>query len=763
MNEFQTDNTQAQDIRLADYFRIIMQYRLIVILVFLFMVLAAFVATIRSPKIYRASTRILMETQQQSMFMLQAQASDNSVNNQMEILRSRYVVDKAVGLLQKHEDYNDLPIAALTDPGSGILGRVSVDTKRETDIVSISCESTNPKETQYIANAMAYALIEQNTANARTELTAIRQFLEDQLELKTRILRNSEDDLRRYKLDQGITVLSEETTQLIQHAADVESDLKLAETDLEIADQSLNYFYRELGRQDSLLLNVNSLLTSPLLDKLRSDIVDAQTRQSRLLAKPNYDMNHPELEALNKEIENSKTQLNEEVKRLVKVRIGSTDPLAYRSDLIQRIATTHIDRTVAQSKVAGLKEAIEQYNKQLRLLPDTELELARLQRAYEMNERVQSMLTEKYEDAKISEQAKMGAIRMVDEATLPTSPIKPRKMVNMLIGLMLGLVGGIGAAFIYHSLDIKLRTLDDMENYVRSPILGTIPYIHVSESDIEELEGMIQKSEGEEKKQLQMSQYNMIARLITFYAPKSPVAEAYRTLRTNLISKRPKEGPLTVLITSSGPREGKSTSNANLAIALAKMEAKVVLIDLDLRRPMIHNLFNRKKERGCSEFLIDTDTKLDDIVKQTHIPNLDVITSGLVPPNPSEIISSKRMDEFFDALRAKYDYILIDSPPIIAVTDALIIAKKVDMIVLVVRVGVTDRQIIKRTNEILSTVDIKLTGAIVNGIEVQKYYSGYGYYYYYYYYYYYNSKTDKKGAAGQKGKGKDQQLPGGVA
>jgi len=213
----------------------------------------------------------------------------------------------------------------------------------------------------------------------------------------------------------------------------------------------------------------------------------------------------------------------------------------------------------------------------------------------------------------------------------------------------------------------------------------------------------------------------MSARLVPQYSPKSPIAEAYRTFRTNTVSLPPKisgEGRI-YLVTSSGPKEGKSTSSSNLAITLSQMRSKTVIVDCDMRRPMVHNLFFVSRENGLSRFLTTEDVDIHDIIKPSGMENLDIITAGHVPPNPSELLSSKKMDDLFAKLREEYDYIIVDSPPIIAVTDALIIAKKVDHLVLVIRVNSTEREIIEQAKSLLKNIDVKVAGVVVNGIEVK--------------------------------------------
>lgn len=760
------DTPSDQSGKLSEYFRIIMQYKWITIAVFVLVVGLAFLITVRAQKIYRSSSRLLLEDKQNTQYFTILSNKRTAVTNQIEILMSPQVMSKALELLKietgkRNIKYEDLPIESSSNPVAYMLGRVSAEIKRDTDVILIHFESNSPDESMLCVNAIGDALLYVNENYAKRELRTIREFLGNTLESVFRRLRDSEEELRRYKLEQGVSILSEETRTLIDRSADLEAKLKDSQTAFFTAQSKLELLRQKLRTQDSLLTDPSSVVTTPLLEELRRNIVELRSRYEKLLARPEYDEDHKVLVDLKKEIDNSQQKLNEQLTRIVSFQDGSADPLLYREQIVNEISVAEIEANVAQSEIHSIRRALEDYDRKMTVLPDTERELARLERTYRLNERLHDMLVERYEDARIEEQAKMGNLRILQYAGLPVTPIKPNKTRNMLYGLLFGFFFGFSTAFLIHMFDTKLRTLDDMQAALRLPIVGTIPFIFVSESNIEELEVMIRNAKGEEKKQLQAAQYNMIARLITHYAPKSPISEAYRTLRTNILSKRPINGPLSILITSSGPKEGKSTTNANLAITLSQMGARVAIVDLDLRRPMIHNLFNRKKEGGSTDYIIDKNTKIEDIVKKTEIPNLWIVTSGFVPPNPSEIVASERMDLMLNELKKRFDYILIDSPPVVAVTDALIISKKTDIMALVVRAGKTDRQIVRRSKEILETVSAKVFGVIVNGIDVQKYYSGYGYYYYYYLYYYYYYQ-DEKGST-KKSKRKNQQHPAGSA
>ncbi|MEA1972739.1 MAG: polysaccharide biosynthesis tyrosine autokinase [Candidatus Cloacimonadota bacterium] len=748
--EQQENFTQEEEIKLSDYIRIIRQYIWLIAIIFVVVVSATVLYTLKSPEIFQSTCRILIEEKSGSdMFFAPQVMNNSSINNNIEVLKSRPVMETALKIMKDNPDYKTFPISnpEIEDKVGLLKARIAVESKRETDVLSLSFESTDPKEAMVAANSAAEGLLRHNNAFAKIELTNTREFLGEQLDQFKVRLKESEEELRAFKYENGISVLSEETRQLIERSSEIDAMLEESKTNLIVSTKRLEYLQGQLSVQDSLLQNVNIVLSSPLLEQLRKQIITNQTMLASLLTKSSYNIDHPEIIEIQGELDRSKAKLKEEVNRILKVKIGASDPLAYRSEIIQKIAQTQIDKNVANSRTRSLETIVIENNKKMTLLPDTELELARLERSYRLNEKIHSTLVEKYEDAKIVEQAKIGNVRIIEHAQLPKSPIKPKKSMNLMIGLVLGLGLGVGVAFLIHSLDTKLRTFRDIEINVNVPILGTIPFIDISDSDAEEIEKKMDEN-GESN----ISQYHFASRLITHYAPKSPVAEAYRTLRTNLIAKQKKvDGGVSLLITSSGPKEGKSTSISNIGIALSQMDAKVIIVDFDMRKPMIGSMFNLEKEGGVSDFIDDKEKKCDKYIKKTDIKNLDILTSGYLPPNPSEILSSSSIKILIESLKEKYDYVLLDSPPIIAVTDAMILANQVDQMLVVVRVDVTEKEIVKRSLEMLQGVGAEITGVIVNGADIQKYYSGYSYYYYQYYYQQ-KGKSNKKNGKGNNKK-----------
>jgi len=749
-NNFLNDqeHLQEQEVSLMDYVRIIFQYSSLIIGIFAFVMTITVIYTFTAPKIYQASAKVLLEEKSAGMdlMMFSQGLGKSSINNNIEILKSRPVVTLGFQLMQKYPDYDLFPIMKRVeegenyDPVDAIIKSVKVESKRETDILTLSYESTSPSEAMIIVNSLADALVQQTTQTARTEFTNIREFLETQLDAISRRLQNSEEELRNYKVESGTFMLSEETKKLIEKSADASAKLQESQAELEVSQKNRNHLVDELVKQDTLLSNVSMAISTAYIDKLRDDLVRNKTKIMTLMNNNNYPEDHPEIVKLNMALDNAKNRLNEELQKALNIRTGSSDVMGYRNQLTTRIAEADINLNIAQAKVNSYQTIVDDYNKKMSNLPDAELELARLERNYQIDEKIHALLTEKYEDAKVAEQAKMGNVRVIERAVMPKDPIKPKKKMNILIGFVIGLGLGIGAAMALNSMDTKIRTLDDVERFVKVPVFGTIPYM--STSDTEEGQEISEKS-GEELVLMKDEKTKISARLISHYAPKSSVAEAYRTLRTNVMAKK-KPGPLSMVITSSGASEGKSTTLANLAITIAQMKSKVCLVDFDLRRPMVHNVFELDRNNGASDYLSDDSVSIDSVIKSSAVENLSIITSGAIPPNPSELIASNRTDQMIKELKERFDFVLFDMPPVIAVTDSMIMAKKVDMLILVIRVNNTEKAVVQRTKSMLENININISGIVVNGIVHEKYYRGYSYYYYYYYYYYGESSKKKK-------------------
>ena len=422
-----------------------------------------------------------------------------------------------------------------------------------------------------------------------------------------------------------------------------------------------------------------------------------------------------------------------------------------RSRLLRTYTELHPDIVKLNDEVTSLKE-------QIRLLPDKELQYARLTRELEVNEKLYKTLQEKFEEARIAEVEKVPDVSLVNPAILPRAPVSPNKRLNGLLGIAVGLVLGLIMGFTVEHMDTSIGTIEDVEAVLKLPVLGVIPYINVEG----EKTGIWQrlwskKYRGEEKIG------RLKAQLIFYHSLRSAEVEAYRILRTTIQQEilKGEKGKI-LLFTSASPEEGKSLTVSNLAIAFAQGGNKTLLIDADMRRSSIHKIFGMKnREPGLGDFLSGTsdlrqairnitdimmgEVGLDEILKIPNIDNLHIITSGSTSPISAETLSLLQTTNLLQKLKGEFDIVLIDSPPVLAVADTLVLAAKVDGLILIYRVGKTSTKVVLRTKSQLQEVNAPIKGVILNNIsrEVELHYS-YPYHYRYYRKYYGEKEKEKE-------------------
>lgn len=303
---------------------------------------------------------------------------------------------------------------------------------------------------------------------------------------------------------------------------------------------------------------------------------------------------------------------------------------------------------------------------------------------------------------------KANNITIQDPAEPPRAPIKPKKRINILIAMFVGLFGGLGLAFFFEYLDDTVKDLEDMERFVKWPFLGFVPDIDSTGKATE-----IEKD------------------LFVHTMPRDPISESYRTVRTSVFFSSTEEHPLkSIAFSSPGPQEGKTTTLCNLAITIAQNRHRVLIVDADMRKPRLHNVFKKNNEAGLSNFLANQ-AEFEGLVQTTEIDNIYLISGGPHPPNPSELLSSNKIKEFIEKAKEKFDFVLFDTPPIAVVTDAVIISKAVDGTIMVLQSGRTSRRILPRIHQILKEAQARVVGALLNKVVLA--HSG-SYHYYGYYY-----------------------------
>lgn len=697
--------------------------------------------------IYEASTTIVFEDQKgpaASINPFKVSLTKSYITNQIEEIKSRSLAQEVAAALPPGI-INTFPLPENRSPNFNITNFIAGQIKKNisatpvvnSEIIVIHVNAYSSIAAKVIANTVAEMLKERNLTVRREETNNVRKIVDEQLVSFKKQLDSAEVALKNFKEQSKVTVIDREAQEIYHRITEAEVSYNQSRANLDAAKKRLDFIQNRLKKERQDLVPSITKITSPWAQKLKDQLVDLEVRYTTLKVQ-NYDDNHPKMIELQQQIDQTKANLKEES---LKIAAGENivDPITQIQKYMEESIALEIEIETYRAQERTLSEVIQNYKMNLSKLPDKELRLAQLLRDKEVNEKIFTMLLEKREEAKIAEAERLGNIRIIDPAQIPGSPISPRKLLNLIIGFMLGISLGVGCTFILEFMDTSVKTIDDAEAITQLSVLGTIPKIRLNAQKI--LVPNSNGSNGNKKSDLSVQ-------LITHHNSKSPESEAFRTLRTNLQFSSIDSSLKTILITSSGPSEGKSVIISNLSITTAQMGLKTLLIDADLRKPTINSLFKLRREPGLINMLTKTSTSVfqqkstenrvqidmqttERIIHSNVIANLDILTSGTIPPNPSEILASKAMHEIVENLKPKYDVVFIDSPPINVVTDAGILGNLLDGVVLVLKSGSTNKKEIVRAKELLNKSRGKILGLIINYATARDGYSNYNYYYHY--------------------------------
>lgn len=387
-------------------------------------------------------------------------------------------------------------------------------------------------------------------------------------------------------------------------------------------------------------------------------------------------------------------------------------------------------------QIADLDTQISDLSDQKKGLVSTDPEYARLESNLTTYRSAKTSLVQSLEQIRLTEAQSTATIIMVEEAKPSNNPIRPKTLTNILITILGGLVLAVVVIFAAEFFDDTLRDPSDVERITGLPVLGAISKFDTSQSE-----------------------------LVAHISPRTPVAEAFRSIRTNIQFTSVDKNPRVILVTSPSPSDGKSTVAANLAVVISQSNKQVVLMDTDLRRPRVHKVLGLSNRHGLTELFVQPEIDFEGITQESGVNNLTILTSGGIPPNPSELLGTEKMETIIHAMLDKFDTVVIDSPPVLAVTDASVLVQKVDGVILVVKPGQTKLAAIRQSYEQLRRAGAKVLGVVLNGIELKR--SRYYYYYQYrgYYYSYYSNYTengdkrrDKKSSDQSDGIQSDQEV-----
>jgi len=365
-----------------------------------------------------------------------------------------------------------------------------------------------------------------------------------------------------------------------------------------------------------------------------------------------------------------------------------------KENLAKQLAIIEADMKATQQAIAALRGSTSAAD---------QAELARLQSTLTQYQSSYASLLKSYEEIRLTEAQAIDNVVVAEPAEVPRYPVKPRTLMNTLLAAVVGCMLAVGVAFLIEYLDDTIKTSEDVSQTLELSTLGAVTRMNISV--------------GEEG-------------LVAALQPRSPVAEAYRALRTNIQFSTVDRPLKTLLVTSTSPREGKSTTVANLAVVMAQAGLSVIVVDSDLRRPDLHKFFGLANSQGLTNALLESTATSDGYLQATAVEKLQVLTSGPLPPNPSELLGSQRMKGLIEQLKGQADVLIFDSPPLLAVTDAAVLANEVDAVLLVVEAGATRRGAVLQARETMTKVGANLLGVALNKLSAK----GAGGYYYYYYY-----------------------------
>ena len=617
---------------------------------------------------------------------------------------------------------------------SGLLNRLSVNHRQGTDIIDISYTSVWPHEARLVVNTLVdvYQKFELKMSGEYAANSV--EFLESLVLTQELKLNEAEKALADYMKQERMYDLDGNAISTSAEIASIETENYNSTAEINIRKEKYNLLKSRLSQDEKSLADKLMNTIDVQVTSLRNEMSHLEGKLIQNVAQ--HGEEHGAVKDLRKKFDALKSKLNSKVKELTSQSINIQDPLQARQDIVAELITLDSEITGYFLKKNESEKLLTIYKEKLNSFPPKQLQFSKLKRNSNVLNQNYVLLLQKLEEAKISFAIQVGKVQIVDYARLPGKSGQNQSR-TMLMGLIFGLGLGIAIAFSLEFLDNTIKTVNDIERK-NLTVLGIIPSIG---EDQYQKKSIFSITSGKGKS----SDRKLKRRLIAREDPRSPVSEAYRSLRTSMLYSSSADKKIkSILVSSAGPGEGKTTTVANLAITYANLGKKTLLVDTDLRRPVVHKVLEITKEPGVTDYLSGAMDDFDSLIQKTTIDNLFAVPSGIVPPNPSELLGSQRMADLLRKLESEWDMILFDSPPLVAVTDATMISKSIDQIVIVVKVGHTDKKAFNHTITSLRNVRAPLGGVILNAVTHKNSYGSY--YYYYQYYHYYGSDKESSTA-----------------
>ena len=707
---------QDEGLNFRHYWHVVLERRWLVITAFVSVFALTLIYLFKATPIYLAETRLEIERLSGGLLDLGGQTvsldsrDQDYLQTQYKKLLSRSLIQKVVTKLDLNKDEQ---YSKALDPLRAVKDDIQVVPIRLSRLVDVKVQNPNPKRAAEIANTLVEVFLADNLDQKKERSWASFLWLQNEVETLESDVQKTSLDVHKFRLKHDLVSL-EENQNIIAQA------LITAQNDYDIAKKAATDISRVALKVEQSLADGDDIETIPyvrddtLIAGLKAKLIADESELVRLLER--YKDKMPIVIATRKQIEAEKKSIRTEANKV--------------------IASLNLRVELAKDQEDAAKAHLKSVELDQHSLSEKKVEYDVLVRKSARSHYLYELVLGKAKEMDLSSKETMQNMRVVDHATAPFKPFKPNIVLTLLLGVVGGLSVGFGLAFFVNFLDDSIKSQDDIETYLHLDFLGYVPNIRTNSIVERDLQAHMH--------------------------PQSNSSEGFRTIRAAISLAHPEESLRCTAVTSTIPSEGKSLVSCNLAIVTAQTGLRTLLIDADLRRPSIHKAFQLQSPVGLTQYLLGKVSSLDEVTHTTEVPNLDLLCSGTVPSNPSELVGSDRMKKFVEEVRGKYDRVILDCPPVSAVSDPLVIASLCDGTVFVSKFNKIRRDHARRSVQRIQDAGVNIIGAVINDIDFE----GKDSYYYSYYYYqnrYYASYQSEHKKGGDEKEKRPEQKPTGKA
>lgn len=727
-----------------DYLSLILRGKWLIAAATVFVTAIAVIYTLLATPTYEASTLVLVNPKAHEghapLENLFEEGGSTKIANELAVLKSRSLSLEVAERLLK-EPFMDATtkerfpvlLTSIDEGSSGtpaspkvvaarLRSSISLSPERESDIIRITARSGDPREAAAIANAYAEMYQEQSMNASRARTKSAREFLENRLAEQRNTLGKAEESVKSFMQSSGIVSLDAESSRLVEEMSQLEAARNSLDIDIESLSKKLASLEKELPAQEASAMSSVGQANDPYIRLMQEQLARLEVKRDVIIAQNDpkilgQAMYRQQLKDIEDQIATLKKNLgkrsNEVIQAIVpgQTAAGLDDPVSYVRTLKQNILTARIDIESLNARKAALAEIIRGYESRFQRLPQKSVELARRQRERLSSEQLYTLVQQKYNEAAIQEKSEFGYVDVLDKASEPSRPVSPDPGKNILYGILVGIGLGVSLVLVKEALDARVRTPEQLRRKGFDCLAEVAP-----------MGAELRKLQLEDRIPREVRKFDR--HLWLMLNPLSFLAESYRRLRTTLLRAQLDRKLQVIMVTSPTPGEGKTTTVCNLAIAFAETRQRVLLIDADLRRPAVHSDFGIQPKPGLSDFLFGH-AVFDEVIHHNVVENLDIIFCGSPVSNPSIVVGAPTMHTLMKMVRETYEWVFIDTPPLLVVNDGLLLSALVDGTILAASAGTTRLSALERASEYLSQAGNNTLGVLLNMFDPKKAYGRY--------------------------------------